>query len=368
MSDVGNELKKLGLLSVFNYLEKDPEKNLPEIMNWFDRNVDSSVLTLQRKAFKNVIDDADSVWYNLMLTVWTDIDFGIRKKLFENILINANAEAAPKAQHNREKYGCNIPWAITIELEEEGEHKSAMTFDDWDDVIEQAKELGTFIFVIKGGSTKEREQELIALCNKHEECEFFFVTQGDEVDSDLADEVLRVQNLVIALQIEADESPEKIAEITGIMREKKLAYVAIAEYDKETQDHFATSEFYDILAENRVKVALLMSDLSDEEDTLYPKMVKYRSEKPVFAINFCKDRWITNGCMAGGRYHCHINAFGDVEPCFFLHKSDTNLKEHKLIDAFKAPLFMEFKGEIGSCPITDKAMAEKLRNRADKQK
>ena len=36
MSSVGNEIKKLGLMSMYHFLETDPEKHLPELLDWLD--------------------------------------------------------------------------------------------------------------------------------------------------------------------------------------------------------------------------------------------------------------------------------------------------------------------------------------------
>jgi MoaA/NifB/PqqE/SkfB family radical SAM enzyme len=350
MSDVGNELKKLGLLSVYNYLEKDPEKNLPEIMKWFDQNVDPSVLPTQRKVFRDIIRKGDSQWYDLLLSIWTDIDEDVRKKLFENILINANVEAAPRAKENREKYHCNIPWALSLELNDDNE-KPGMDFDDWDDVIEQAKALGTFSFILTGGDPLVTDEELIALCNKHNECAFFIVTSGERIDDKFCQEALRVGNIVVVLDVKADEDEAALKAKTDILRKYRLAFIAACFYNKENQEAFMKEEFFDMLIRNGVKLSFFISDTSMKDDRFYRYQVKYRMTKPMYSINFCKDSDLIGGCVAGGRYYCHINAEGDVEPCFFKHESDTNIKDKPLIEALQSPAFMKYSTEQFKCPF-----------------
>ena len=51
---------------------------------------------------------------------------------------------------------------------------------------------------------------------------------------------------------------------------------------------------------------------------------------------------IINGCVAGGRKYCHINANGDIEPCAFIHYSDSNIREKTLLEAYRSPLFMGY--------------------------
>src|SRR5699024_12338464 len=47
-------------------------------------------------------------------------------------------------------------------------------------------------------------------------------------------------------------------------------------------------------------------------------------------------------CIAGGRNYLHINANGDLEPCVFIHYSDSNIREKTLLEALQSPLFMAY--------------------------
>ncbi|MGN0708964.1 MAG: hypothetical protein ACI4LM_01825, partial [Anaerovoracaceae bacterium] len=309
-----------------------------------------SVLTTQRAVFRDIINKGDSQWYDLLLSIWTDIDVDVRKKLFENILINANAEAAPKAKENKGKYQCNIPWALSIELNDDNE-EAGIDFDGWDSVIEQAKALGTFSFVLAGGDPLVAEEELVALCNKHNECAFFIVTSGERITEKFAEEALRVGNLVVVLDVKADESEESLRKKTDILRKYRLAFIAACFYNKESQKGFMKEEFFDMLVRNGVKLSFFISDTNMKDDEFYRYQVKYRTTKPMYSINFCKDSDLIGGCVAGGRYYCHISSNGDVEPCFFRHESDSNIKDKTLLEAFQSPAFMKYCGEQPKCPF-----------------
>ena len=75
---------------------------------------------------------------------------------------------------------------------------------------------------------------------------------------------------------------------------------------------------------------------------MYRKVREYRSTKPIFTIDFQNDGEYVGGCIAGGRNYLHINANGDVEPCAFIHYSDSNIREKTLLEAFQSPLFMAY--------------------------
>ena len=82
--------------------------------------------------------------------------------------------------------------------------------------------------------------------------------------------------------------------------------------------------------------------------------------KPLFTLDFWNDGEYADGCIAGGRRYLHINANGDVEPCAFIHYSDSNIREKTLLEALQSPLFMEYhRGQpfndnmLRPCPLLD---------------
>ena len=93
MSDkkITESLKSFGLKRALNYLDSDPEKNIPKLLDWvlkLDKN--NRYVGQQAKAVKAVMMDKEANWYKLVKSLWTDIDDGVRKKIFENLIINAS--------------------------------------------------------------------------------------------------------------------------------------------------------------------------------------------------------------------------------------------------------------------------------------
>ena len=354
MGRVGYEMRRLGLRKAYEYLDRDPERNLPNLIEWFDRYAPNGVLQKQRDLFRRIVTEREGNWYQLLISLWDDIDDEVRKTLFENLVINANALAAGIAAESRQKYGCNIPWAISIGLGKEGE-EGRLGFDEWDDVIEQAKELGTFMFLFEGGDPLESKEELIALANKHFDCEFMIFTDGKRITEELAAEMLRVKNLIVVLRINGTPEDARLATPTEILRRNKLPFCTYSFYDESNAESFCSEEFYDILAENGVKMSFFFSSFPEDADPAYDVMVNVRRTKPIVPIHFCKDKDIIGGCVAGGRYYCSIDAKGNVEPCFFLRKSDTNVREKTLLEALQAPLCMKYHREEVPCNVEKKS-------------
>ena len=71
----------------------------------------------------------------------------------------------------------------------------------------------------------------------------------------------------------------------------------------------------------------------EQREYVYYKIREYRKTKPIFTMDFWNDGEFVGGCIAGGRSYIHINANGDIEPCAFIHYSDSNIKTKTLLEA-----------------------------------
>ena len=212
-------LSKLGLKTAFGYIEKDPERNLPKLMEWVDTLAGSGPdsFQTQRDAFRTVINDPSNNMHQLMMNIFRDVDRDVLKATFENFFLNANIIGWPKQEAMRAKYGCNIPWAILLDPTSacnlhctgcwaaEYGNRLNLSFDEIDSIIRQGKELGVYMYIYTGGEPMVRKNDLIALCNKHSDCEFLCFTNATLIDEDFADQMLRVKNFVPAISVEGFE-------------------------------------------------------------------------------------------------------------------------------------------------------------------
>ena len=99
---------------------------------------------------------------------------------------------------------------------------------------------------------------------------------------------------------------------------------------------------------------------------MYGRIRKYRGTKPLFAMDFQNDAEYVGGCIAGGRRYLHINANGDMDPCVFIHYSDSNIRQKSLLEAMQSPMFMAYHdgqpfndNMLRPCPMLENP--EKLR-------
>ena len=369
-------LKKFGLEQAFNYLYKDPEKNLVKLMDWADK-FSKGEFEPQRRTIREAVENPSHPYYSYIRRLLADVDPEVMKTIVLNFFINANLVGWDKQEAYREKYGCNIPWAILLDPTSacnlrctgcwaaEYGHKLTLTFDEIDDIIRQGKEMGVYMYIYTGGEPLVRKADIIRLCEKHDDCVFLSFTNGTLIDEAFADEMLRVKNLVPAISLEGFEEAtdgrrgqgvyQKVMRAIDILRERKLVYGISACYTSANFDSITSEAFFDSLIEkgahfvwyfhympvgNDASPDLLPTPMQRLET--YRRIRKYRAEKPLFTMDFQNDGEYVGGCIAGGRRYLHINANGDVDPCVFVHYSNANIREVSLLDALRSPIFMAY--------------------------
>ena len=358
------------------YLEKDPEVNIPKLMELVDKFVPDGWYESQRNAIRNAIQNKDSNWYKLILRIY-ELDPGVREAFFTNFIINASLKGSALQEETAEENNCNVPWAILLDPTSacnlhctgcwaaEYGNKLNLTYDEIDDIIRQGKELGVYMYIYTGGEPLVRKKDLIRLCEKHNDCIFLSFTNATLIDEDFANDMLRVGNFVPAISLEGFETAtdgrrgngvyQKVIKAINLLREKKLVFGISACYTSANFESITSEAFYDSLIDlgayfiwyfhympvgNDAAPELLPTPAQRRET--YERIRKYRATKPLFAMDFQNDAEFVGGCIAGGRRYLHINANGDIDPCVFIHYSDSNIREKTLLEALQSPMMMAY--------------------------
>ena len=329
----------------------------------------------QRAAIRKVIQEKNN-WYQLILRLY-DLDPGVRKAFFQNFLFNASLKGSAIQEDSMKKYGCNIPWAILLDPTSacnlhctgcwaaEYGNRLNLSVETIDSIIRQGKELGTYMYIYTGGEPLTRKNDLIRLCEKHNDCVFLCFTNATLIDEKFADEMLRVKNFIPAISLEGDEvstdsrrgqgTYQKVVRAMKLLHEKKLPYgisscYTSVNYEKITSDTYYNSlidmgayfiwYFHYMPVGNDAAPELLPNP--KQRETVYHRIRHLRATKPLFAMDFQNDAEYVGGCIAGGKRYLHINANGDVDPCVFVHYSNANIRECTLLEALQSPIFMAY--------------------------
>lgn len=403
--EVAASIKKLGLEKAFQYLYKDPEKNLLKIMDWADRFAGDEFES-QRKLIREIVTDSKHPYHSFVERVIHEVDPHVMQTTAVNFFLNAALVGWSKQEECRKKYGCNIPWAILLDPTSacnlhctgcwaaEYGNKLNLSYEEIDDIIRQGKALGVYLYIYTGGEPLVRKKDLIRLCEEHSDCVFLCFTNGTLIDETFADDLLRVGNFVPAISLEGFEEAtdfrrgegvfKKATAAMELLRKKKLLYGISACYTSANFASITSEEFFDSLIEMGAYFIWYFHYMPVGNDALpelmptpeqrvetYHRIRHYRAAKPLFAMDFQNDAEYVGGCIAGGRRYFHINANGDIDPCVFIHYSDSNIREKTILEALRSPMMMAYhdgqpfnENMLRPCPMLENP--EKLREMVGK--
>lgn len=385
-----------------NYLDKDPHENLPKLLNIVEKFDLNHALSNQIKNVREGLYGENDNWRKLVDSIYQDVDSEIIKTLFKNAVLNSVVLSRSLKEEVKSKYDCNVPWAILLDptsacnlsctgcWASEYGNKLNLSFDEIDSIITQGKEIGIFMYIYTGGEPLVRKKDIIDLCKKHNDCVFLAFTNATLIDEDLAKQIREVKNFVPAISIEGDKKTtdsrrgdgtyDKVVHAMEILRKYKVPFGASTCYTSANYESITDDEYFDRLISFGAKFGwffhympigndavpeLLLNPA--QRETVYRKIRDVRNRKSIFLIDFQNDGEYIGGCIAGGRDYFHINPNGDVEPCVFIHYSDSNIREKTLIECLTSPLFMAYKegqpfncNHLMPCPMLENP--EKLRD------
>lgn len=383
-------------------LDKNPEQNIPKIVNWLEKVPTSKEYKSLLKDFKEKCKDPSNNWMRFFKRVLSELHPNMRKKFLLNFLLKATFLGRPKARKLAQEHDCNIPWAILMDptsacnlkcigcWASEYEKCDSLTYEELDGIINQGKELGIYMYLYSGGEPLLRKKDLIRLAEKHQDCAFLSFTNGTLIDRDFVQDVVRVGNLSFAISIEgfADTTDmrrgagtyNKVITAMELLKEAGALFGYSTCYHSKNTEAIASDEFVDYMIEKGCLFAWYFTYVPIGQDSvmellvspaqrayMYRRVQEIRSIKPLFALDFWNDGAAVGGCIAGGRNYLHINAHGDVEPCAFIHYANMNIRDCTLLEALKSPLFEQYRknqpfntNHLRPCPLMDNP--HKLKN------
>lgn len=387
----------------YKRLKKDPQKGMMEIVNVFDKYLmpESSEINSAKNGLervRNELNDPNSKWVSFGTDIVNGIDENIVKTSVRTIGYNAAYRGNALRNKLQKEYNCNIPWIILFDPTSacnlkctgcwaaEYGHKNNLTYDEMASIVRQGNELGTYFFILTGGEPLVRKDDIIRLAKEFNDSAFHIFTNGTLIDEKFCEEVKKAGNISFALSIEGTEEStdlrrgngvfQKVMKAMDLMKEHKLLYGASICYTSQNYKYVTDDDFIKMLVDHGCRLAWYFhympvgkdADLSllltpEEREYIYHKVREIRSsEYPqnIFTIDFQNDGEFINGCIAGGKNYFHINSLGDMEPCVFIHYSDSNIREKTIKECLMSPLFMGFhdnqpfnKNLLKPCPMLE---------------
>ena len=324
-----------------------------------------------------MIREPDSKWMQYVNRILNEVDPHVIKMSALDYGFEAAFCGKKEINEMRVKHQCNIPWLILMDPTSacnlhctgcwaaEYGNRLNLTFDEIDSIVTQGQQLGVYMYIDTGGEPLVRKKDLIAICNKHSDCQFLSFTNGTLIDEEFADEMLRVKNFIPAISLEGFEAAtdgrrgngvfEKATHAMKLLQAKHLPFGISACYTSANIDSIASDAYIDFICGlgarfiwyfhympvgNDAAPQLLPNP--EQREYMYHRIREIRATKPIFAMDFQNDGEYVGGCIAGGRRYLHINANGDVDPCVFIHYSNANIRSCTLLEALQSPIFMAY--------------------------
>lgn len=384
-----------GLRKAFEYAVANSEENLDKLLDMVLKLDFNGAMGKKSQVVYDILSKREGVWYDYIMKILKEVNPNQRAKFIDNVVINATLFGWNKSKSLSKKYDCNIPWAILMDPTSacnlrctgcwaaDYGNRLNLSVAEMSSVIEQGKELGVYAYIFSGGEPLVRKRDIITLCKKHPDCFFLAFTNGTLIDNEFADEMAEVGNFIPAISIEGFEADtdfrrgegcyKSVVRAMEILKRRNLVFGISCCYTHKNVATIGSEEFIDDMIARgayfawyftyipigKGAVKELMATAEDRR-FMYHQVRKFREMKPIFTMDFWNDGEYVKGCVAAGRAYLHINANGDMEPCAFIHYSDSNIRNKKLLEGLQSPLFMSYRrrqpfneNHLRPCPLLD---------------
>jgi len=369
------QMQTLAINQALNYIEGDPEVNIPKLLDFADKVLPADWYGGHRAAIRSAVEQKNN-WWQLILRFYR-LRPNVRKAFLQNFLFNASLKGSAIMDEIREKENCNVPWAILLDPTSacnlqctgcwaaEYGHQLNLSLETIDSIICQGKAMGTHMYIYTGGEPLVRKQDLMTICRRHPDCAFLAFTNGTLIDEDFCRELAEVGNFVPAISLDGFEAAndarrgngvyQKVMAAMDLLRVHDLPFGVSTCYTSRNWQDITSEQFFDEIIGKGALFAWFFHYMPvgrsavpellptpEQRTEIYRRIRAFRETKPLFTMDFQNDAQYTGGCIAGGRSYLHINAKGDVEPCVFIHYSNANIHDVTLLEALKSPLFQAY--------------------------
>lgn len=387
---------------IFRYVYKNPQKNMLRLVKIGKAMAGKMYPEKTFTTSIDIISNENNIWHQYLFNGINDIDKDFLRRAALTFAIDLGLFGTSTLRKKRDEMHCNIPWVVLLDPTSacnrkckgcwaaEYGYKSSLTLDEMRKIVRESKELGTHFFMFTGGEPLIRKKDLVTLALENQDCLFLAFTNGTLVDDAFCEELKKCGNFGLALSIEGTEETNDDRRGEGSYQDTMDAMARLKKhgclfgtsicYTAKNYEAVTSDEFYDQMIGLGAKymwyfhympvggdadVSLLLTP--EQREHVYRSIREKRdgkTGKPIFTVDFQNDAEFVGGCIAGGRNYFHVNSEGDVEPCVFIHYSDSNIREKSILECLRSPLFKEYyKGQpfndnmLRPCPMLENPQA-----------
>lgn len=280
----------------------------------------------------------------------------------------------PTSRCNLKCIGC---WSADYKV------NSDLSYEKLDELAGDAHKLGVRQIIMSGGEPLLRKDDILKLCEKHNNITYGLFTNGTLIDEEFVNEMERLKNLNVFVSIEGFREHTDFRRGTGtydrviasmdLLEKHNIGFGFSICYHSKNYEVVTSDEFLDFLREKGAWFGWMFNyipvgkdaDLSlccsaDQRAYVKRKIEEYNKKHNYLIIDFPNSGHKSIGCVAASNDFAHINSNGDLEPCAFCHYSDSNVNEMSLLEAIRSPFFTNFRKHkpfsgnlLRPCPMMD---------------
>ena len=384
--------------AAIKHSDSDRRKALMQLVDLIEKTLGDVWGPAAYKMFRDIFSDPDSKWMKYANNLLDDVHPNIIKGKGLNTGLEAGFRGFHIAQEQKKKHGVSIPWLVLVDptsacnlkctgcWSAEYGHLIQLSYEDLDRIVTEGEELGIHAWLMTGGEPLIRKKDILKLAEAHPYSSFHLFTNGTLIDDEFCEEVVRLGNIAPSISLEGFEEVndlrrgkgvfQKVMRAMDIMKKHKLLFGTSICYTSANYKTVTSDEFLDMIIAKGVKYTWYFhympvgNDAStdllltpEQREYMYHRVREIRKMdggKPIVAVDFQNDGEFVSGCIAGGKYYCHVNPSGDVEPCVFIHYSTANIHDMSLLDCLKQPLFKTYQANqpfnsnhLKPCPMLE---------------
>jgi len=240
-----------------------------------------------------------------------------------------------------------------------GSDRNSLGIDQWRSIIQQAKALGIFGFIIAGGEPFLKPG-LLGLIEEFRDRLFVIFTNGTTLKNSDFDKLKELRNVIVVVSIEGNQELTDARRGNGIYQQilksiRKLNQFGILNgisvtITRKNFKHWMNGKNIEKFISEGVHLGffleyipvdngpeLMLTEI--EHRKFRQTILAYRENKQILLIHSPGDEEFMGGCVSAGRGFAHITPSGDLTPCPVSNFATHNLAKTSLRAGLESPFF-----------------------------
>jgi len=261
--------------------------------------------------------------------------------------------------------GCYASAAGTVSHQQKTA-KPTLELHQWKHIIDEAREIGVFGFVVAGGEPF-LYPDLVDLFTTCKSRFFVVITNGTLLKKEEYETLKKLGNIAIIVSIEGDALLTDERRGKGVFEKAmntlhRLNTIGVINgisvtITRTNYNYWMKEEHIDRLIERGIRVGIFIEHIpttadkqdydlmltKEERETFRAHMLKCRETKSIYIVHSPGDEEYFGGCISAGRGFAHVTPAGDLTPCPVSNIATHNLTASTLLEALASPLFTKIR-------------------------